>query len=48
MNTIPKRCAALLLSTALLLPFLAPSSQAATVGWDNAARTATVRHGELG
>lgn len=30
MNTIPKRCAALLLSTALLLPFLAPSSRAAT------------------
>ena len=30
MNTIPKRCAALLLSTALLLPLLAPSSRAAT------------------
>lgn len=30
MNTIPKRCAALLLTTALLLPFLAPSSRAAT------------------
>ena len=30
MNTIPKRCAALLLSTALLVPLLAPSSRAAT------------------
>lgn len=47
MNTIPKRCAALLLSTALLLPLLAPSSRAATVGWDNAARTATVSKGSV-
>ena len=30
MNTITKRCAALLLSTALLVPLLAPSSRAAT------------------
>lgn len=89
MNTIPKRCAALLLSTALLVPLLAPSSRAATsvnvsvngtpvafssatgtpfldqngrtqvplrvtmeamgatVGWDNAARTATVSKGSV-
>ena len=30
MNTITKRCAALLLSTALLVPLLAPSSRAVT------------------
>ena len=89
MNTITKRCAALLLSTALLVPLLAPSSRAATsvnvsvngtpvafssatgtpfldqngrtqvplrvtmeamgatVGWDNAARTATVSKGSV-